>query len=56
MVGRDLEGSFPSRSHRVAVLRRIFCPHSRLSRFNKLPGFLNQLFGAFDDVLPGFFV
>ena len=36
--------------------RESFYPHGRLSRFNELSGFLNQLFGAFDDVLPGFFV
>ena len=49
-----LEGSFPSRSHRVAVLPGIFAD-GRLSRFNELPGFLNQLFRAFADLLPGFF-
>ena len=48
--------SFPSRSHRAAVLPQVFYPHGRLSRFNELPGFLNKLFGAFDDTLPGFFV
>jgi len=46
-----LEGSSPSRSHRVAVLPGVFYPHGRLSRFNELPGFLNKLFGAFDDTL-----
>ena len=60
LVGRRvvvcLEGSFPSRSQRVAVPPGIFCPHRRLGRCNKLPGFLNKLFAAFDDALPGFFV
>jgi hypothetical protein len=38
------------------VLSGIFCPHGRLSRFNELPRFLNKPFGAFADLLPGFFV
>jgi hypothetical protein len=50
-----LEGSFPSRSHRVAVFPGIFCPHGRWSRFNELPRFLNKLFRAFADLLPGIF-
>jgi hypothetical protein len=49
-----LEGSFQSCSHRVAELPGI--SYGRLSRFNELPGFLNQLFAAFADLLLGFFV